>query len=123
MSAPEPLHAPLVSSFRRLLEISLQQPLPEPAKPWRPASAQAFAERLILVLDDPGAAALVREHPAEATAFLELGGSVLQQVLCGQTTPRTEPPGTKLPFYPAAALVLDYCARIQELDPELYRDA
>ena len=123
MSAPAHPYAPLVSSFRRLLEIAFQQPLPEPAKLWRPASAQAFAERLILVLDDPSAAALVREHPAEATAFLELGVLILRQVVTGQTTPRTEPSGPILPYYLLCALVLDYCARIREIDPELYQDA
>ena len=123
MSSQEHLPLPLKSEFARLAQIASSLDFPEPEKIWRPASARAFAEELILARDDAKASALMQEDPGSATAFLELLGEVLRQVKRGTTTPRPEPEGDKLPFYLLAALVLDYCDAILEVDPDSYQDA
>jgi hypothetical protein len=123
MSSKSPSLLLLESSFLRLGQIVLSFDIPDPKKIWRPATARAFAEELILCPDEATAFALMRSRPEAAIAFVELFGVVLRQARSGETKPRSEPPTETTPFYHAAAFVLDYCKAILEVDPASYADA
>src|SRR3974377_1356445 len=106
MSSKEHLLSPLGLQLARLARMLLTVEAPEPDKVWRPAAARAFAEQLILCLEDSHAAELMRRDPSGAIAFVELLGEVFRRVRIGEVVPVTERPGPRTEFYLAAALVL-----------------
>ena len=123
MSSKSPSLLLLESSFLRLGQIVASFDIPEPEKIWRPATAQAFAEKLILCPTDTTAFALMQRDQEAAIAFVELFGVVLRQARSGAPKPRPEPHSETTPFYHAAAFVVDYCKAILEVDPASYEDA
>ena len=96
--------------------------MPDSTNRWRPVSARAFAERLILCANDDSARRLIRDDPKGAGAFSELLLAVDAPVRTGEIPTSKVSIDGNLPFYSLCGPVIDFLDAVQREYPHKYVD-